>query len=306
VPVQLSSGYAAALENAGSVQNKGIELALNTDNIKTRDFSWKTGVTFSINRNKVLSLNGQQSFFAQIADAYSDLLYKLSPVIVKVGQPLGTIWGYQSNGIIQSGEDISKLPYYANQKAGDRKYVDTDGNDTITANDKTNIGNVQPKFIYSFSNTFTYKNFDLFIFFQGSYGNKVYNLLQEELELTNLGQNGSSVLLQRWTPTNPNNTIPRASYSPVAQVLDRYMQNGSYLRLKTISLGYTFSSHIIGKISAKQIRLYVSAQNLLTVTKYTGYDPEVNTFGQNNLLQGIDFGAYPNSRSFLAGLNVTF
>jgi TonB-linked SusC/RagA family outer membrane protein len=306
VPVQLSSGYAAELENVGSVENKGLELALNTDNIKTGTFKWKTSATISFNRNKVLSLEGQQSFFAQIPDAYSDLLYKLSPVIVKVGSPLGTVWGYKSAGIIQSGDNISQLPTLGTQQAGDRKYVDIDKNGVINPNDKTDIGNVQPKFTYGFSNTFTYRNFDLFVFFQGSYGNKIYNLLQEELELNNLGQNASTVLLDRWTPTNPSNNVPRASYSPVAQVLDRYMQNGSYLRLKNISLGYNFSPSVAHKILAKQLRIYVSAQNLLTITHYSGYDPEVNTFGQNNLLQGIDFGAYPSSKTFLAGLNITF
>ncbi|HEY0299566.1 MAG TPA: TonB-dependent receptor [Arachidicoccus sp.] len=306
VPVQVSSGYSSELENVGSLSNKGFELNLNTYNIDSKNFKWNTSVTFSLNRNKVLDLNGQQSFFAQIPDAYSDLLYKLSPVIIKVGSPLGTIWGYKTSGIIQSNEDISKIPTLGTEQAGDRKYIDLDGNGTIDANDKTNIGNVQPKFIYSFSNTFTYYNFDLSIFFQGSYGNKVYNLLQEELELTNLGQNASTTLLQRWTPANPSNSVPRASYSPVAQVIDRYMQDGSYLRLKNISLGYNFSLNTAHSILAKQIRVYASAQNLLTFTHYNGYDPEVNTFGQNNLLQGIDFGAYPSTKTFLIGANITF
>lgn len=184
--------------------------------------------------------------------------------------------------------------------------MDINNDGVINSNDKTDLGNDQPKFIYSLSNTFTYKNFDLFVFFQGSYGNKVYNLLQEQLELTNLGQNASTTLLDRWTPANPSNSVTRASYSPVAQVVDRYMQDGSYLRLKNIALGYNFDPALARKIGAKQIRLYISAENLLTITKYTGYDPEVNTFGQNNLLQGIDFGAYPSSKTFLAGLNITF
>jgi len=306
VPVQLSSGYSAELENVGSVENKGLELAVNTDNIRSGPFKWKTAATFSLNRNKVLSLDGQTSFFAQIPDAYSDLLFKLSPVVVAVGKPLGTIWGYKSAGIIQSGDNLATTPVFGTEQAGDRKYVDINNDGVINSNDKTDLGNDQPKFIYSLSNTFTYKNFDLFVFFQGSYGNKVYNLLQEQLELTNLGQNASTTLLDRWTPANPSNSVTRASYSPVAQVVDRYMQDGSYLRLKNIALGYNFDPALARKIGAKQIRLYISAENLLTITKYTGYDPEVNTFGQNNLLQGIDFGAYPSSKTFLAGLNITF
>jgi TonB-linked SusC/RagA family outer membrane protein len=306
VPVQLTSGFASELENIGSVANKGLELAVNTDNIRSVGFLWKTSASISFNRNTVLELGGQQMFYAQVADAYSDLIYKLSPVVVKVGSPLGTIWGYKTNGIIQSGDNLSQTPLLGTEQAGDRKYVDINHDGVIDANDKTNLGSVQPKFLYSFSNTFNYKRFDLFVFFQGSYGNKIYNLLQEELELTNLGQNASTVLLGRWTPTNPSNTIPRASYSPVAQVIDRYLEDGSYLRLKNISLGYNFSPAIAHKLLAKQVRIYVSAQNLLTLTHYKGYDPEVNTFGQNNLLQGIDFGAYPSSKTFLAGASITF
>lgn len=306
VPVQLTSGFASELENIGAVANRGLEVALNTDNIRSDDFKWKTNATITFNRNKVLDLGGQQMFYAQVADAYSDLIYKLSPVVVKVGSPLGTIWGYKTNGIIQSGDNLSQTPLLGAEQAGDRKYVDVNHDGVIDANDKTNLGSVQPKFLYSFSNTFNYKQFDLYVLFQGSYGNKIYNLLQEQLELTNLGQNASSVLLDRWTPNNPSNSIPRASYSPVAQVIDRYLQDGSYLRLKNISFGYNFSPEAAHKILAKQIRIYVSAQNLLTLTHYKGYDPEVNTFGQNNLLQGIDFGAYPSSKTFLAGASITF
>jgi TonB-linked SusC/RagA family outer membrane protein len=306
VPVQVTSGFSSELENIGSVENRGLELALTTDNVRSDDFKWKTSASISFNRNKVLDLGGQQMFYAQVADAYSDLIYKLSPVVVKVGSPLGTIWGYKTNGIIQSGDNLSQTPQLGTQQAGDRKYVDINHDGVIDANDKTNLGSVQPKFLYSFSNTFNYKRFDLFVFFQGSYGNKIYNLLQEQLELTNLGQNASSALLNRWTPTNASSTIPRASYSPVAQVIDRYLQDGSYLRLKNISLGYNFNPAAAHKVLAKQIRLYVSAQNLLTLTHYKGYDPEVNTFGQNNLLQGIDFGAYPSSKTFLAGASITF
>ncbi len=306
VPVQVTSGFSSELENIGSVANKGLEFAVNTDNIHGDDFTWKTSASISFNRNEVLDLGGQQMFYAQVADAYSDLIYKLSPVVVKVGSPLGTIWGYKTNGIIQSSDNLGQTPLLGTEQAGDRKYVDINHDGMIDANDKTNLGSVQPKFLYSFSNTFTFHHFDLFAFFQGSYGNKIYNLLQEELELTNLGQNASSALLDRWTPANPGNTIPRASYSPVAQVIDRYMQDGSYLRLKNISLGYTFTPEASRKVLAKQIRIYVSAQNLLTFTPYKGYDPEVSTFGQNNLLQGIDYGAYPSSKTFLAGASITF
>ncbi len=302
VPFPLYTGYASQLENVGSVENKGIELSLNTDNIKSRHFSWRSALVFAANRNKVLSLGGANSFFPLAPTG------QVSPVIVQVGLPVGTFWGYSTNGLLTAADIEKGTPLLSGvpQKEGDRKYVDWNGDKTITTADKHNLGSAQPKFTFGFSNTITYKNFDLSFFFQGSYGNKIFNLLQQKLEIPTLSLNASATLLNRWTPTHTNTTTPRATNSPVPQVIDKYIEDGSYAKLKNITLGYSFSRSLFSKVGIKQLRLYVSAQNLFTITKYTGYDPEVNFYDNDNTKQGIDYGIYPSARTFLAGLNLSF
>ncbi|WP_428330053.1 SusC/RagA family TonB-linked outer membrane protein [Mucilaginibacter sp.] len=303
VPLPLYSGYASELENVGSVENKGIELGINTDNIKTDRFSWKTNIVFAENRNKILSLGPGVSSYFPLAPTG-----QVSPVIVKVGLPVGTFWGYSTQGLLTAADIAKGVPLLNGvpQKAGDTKYVDYNHDGVITTNDKHSLGSAQPKFTGSITNTFTYGQFDLSVFFTGSYGNKIFNLLEQSLERPTLTQNASAALLNRWSPSNPGGTVARATNSPVPQVTDRFIENGSYLKLKTASLGYTFTNSIASKIGAKQLRIYVSGQNLLTVTKYTGLDPEVNFYDNDNTKQGIDYGTYPAVRTFLAGINVTF
>ncbi|REH00476.1 SusC/RagA family TonB-linked outer membrane protein [Flavobacterium aquicola] len=307
VPVPLTSGYATVLQNIGGVENKGIEIGLITENIKTDNFSWNSNFVFSANRNKVVEIgNGVNQFFPVVPNGS---LLQQQPVTVKVGLPLGTFWGYRTNGIFQTQEEINtqpKINSLANTKIGDRKYVDTNGDGVITATDKGDLGTSQPKFVGSFSNTLAYQNFDLSFSFQGAYGGKIFNALNQQLEISTLGTNAASTLLDRWTPANPSNEIPRATSSPLGIVSERYVEDASFLRLKLITFGYTFPKSLTSKIGVQSLKLYVSAENLITWTKYTGYDPEVSSYEQNNLYPGIDFGAYPNSKTFITGLNVTF
>ncbi len=303
VPLPLYTGYTSVLKNAGSVENKGIELGLNTDNIRSKDLSWKTSIIFAANRNKILSLGEGVTSYFPIAPTG-----QVSPVIVKVGAPVGTFWGYKTDGLL-TAEDITKgTPVLSGvpQKEGDRKYVDVNGSGTVTTADKVDLGSSQPKFTFGFTNTFTYKGFDLSVFFQGSYGNKIFNLLRQKLEIPTLSLNASSSLLNRWSATNPTGTEPRATNSPVPQVFDRYVEDGSYIKLKNISLGYNFSTGLLSRLHIKQLRVYVSAQNLVTWTNYTGIDPEVNFYDSDNTKQGIDYGVYPAYRTFLGGINLTF
>lgn len=303
--VPLSSGYASASQNIGSLENKGLELTLTTENVRTSSFSWRSTLIYATNANKILSLGPSQSFFPVAPTG------QVSPVIVKVGLPVGTFWGYNTAGLlttadVYSGKPAPKLAGVS-QVTGDRKYVDTNGDGVVTTADKHNLGNAQAKFTASFSNNFTYKNFDLSVFFQGSFGNKIFNLLQQQLEKTTTTQNVSTVLLDRWDSlANPGGKFPKVVNAPVVQVADTYIENGSYLRLKNITLGYNFSKDIAARILAKQIRFYVSVQNLLTITSYKGLDPEANFYDQNNLQPGIDLGVYPNYRTYTVGLNVTF
>jgi TonB-dependent starch-binding outer membrane protein SusC len=165
----------------------------------------------------------------------------------------------------------------------------------------------QPKFTASLNNNFTYKSFDLSVFFQGSFGNKLFNLLQQQMEKTTTTQNVSTALLDRWDSiVNPQGRFPKVVNAPVVQVADIYIEDGTYIRLKNITLGYNLSKDVAARISAKQVRVYVSAQNLLTITNYKGLDPEANFYDQNNLQPGIDYGVYPNYRTYTVGVNVTF
>lgn len=307
VPIPLTSGYATVLQNIGGVENKGIEIGLITENLKTDNFSWNSNFVFSANKNKVVAIgNGVDQFFPVVPNGS---LLQQQPVIVKVGLPLGTFWGYKTNGVFQTQEEVNtqpKINSLANTKVGDRKYVDTNGDGVISAADKGDLGSSQPKFVGSFSNTISYRDFDLNFSLQGSYGGKIFNALNQQLEISTLGTNAAATLADRWTPTNPSNEIPRASSSPLGIVSERYVEDASFLRLKLITLGYTLPKSLSSKLGAKSIKFYVSAENLITWTKYTGYDPEVSSYEQNNLYPGIDFGAYPNSKTFISGLNVTF
>lgn len=308
VPIETTFGYSSLLENIGEVQNKGLELALSGQllNGGLNGVNWSSSLNFSLNRNKVLALApslGQ--FFPTLP---SGTLQVLNPILVKVGEPLGTFYGYQTNGIIQTGDDVSKIPkpswITSAYQAGDQKYVDQDGNGVINSSDRVILGNSQPKFIYGFSNTFSYKGFDLFVLLQGSYGNKIYNALKQQLEITTLSTNVLAEEAERWTPSNPSNTIPRATSSPVAVVKDRNIESGSYARIKTVTIGYNFPVKVAdGKTI--NLRVFATGQNLFTWTKYSGYDPEVNTFEQTSLYQGIDYGAYPSSKSYSFGVKVS-
>ncbi|SFM58643.1 TonB-linked outer membrane protein, SusC/RagA family [Chitinophaga sp. YR627] len=303
VPFPLYTGYASVLQNVGSVENKGIELSITSDNIKSADFSWKSTLVLGANRNKVLGLgDGTDYYFPLAPTGY------VSPVIVKVGLPVGSFWGYNTNGLITKEDLVKGIPVLSgvSQQAGDTKYVDTNGDGVISTADKHNLGSAQPKLTFGLTNTLNYKAFDLSFVFQGSYGNKIFNFLQQKLEIPTLSLNASTTLLDRYSESNPNGKVARATNAPVAQVTDRYIEDGTFVKLKNLSLGYNLPKSVLERIHVNQLRIYVTAQNILTWTNYTGLDPEVNFYDSDNTKQGIDYGAYPASKSYLVGLGVTF
>jgi TonB-linked SusC/RagA family outer membrane protein len=296
VPLPYTTGQSTSLQNYGTVENKGVELGINTENL-TGLISWNTNFVFSVNRNKVVSLGDGANYIISGAN------------IAQVGAPLGSFYGYKTNGLFQQNDDIVSLPTInpATTKPGDRRYVDINGDGKITqADDRTIIGSAQPKFQGGITNTFSFLNFDLSIFFQGTYGNKLFNQNKQQLELLTGQQNASVAALERWTPTNPTNTIQRAFEDPAAVNTSRYVEDASFLRLKNLTLGYNLPKSIASKIKSSQVKIYVSAQNLFTWTKYTGFDPEVSRNEQSTLAQGIDYSVYPSSKSYLAGLSISF
>jgi len=189
---------------------------------------------------------------------------------------------------------------------GDQRYVALNGHASVTTADKHNLGSSQPSFTFGVTNNFTYEGFDLSFIIQGSYGNKLFNQLEQQLEKPTLSLNASAALANRWSPSNPGGSAPRATNSPVPQVIDRWVQDASYARLKNITLGYSLPKKVTGWLRSTQLRVYVSAQNWVTLTSYKGYNPEANFFDNDNTKQGIDYGIYPAVRTVLAGLNLNF
>ncbi|MEA5426594.1 SusC/RagA family TonB-linked outer membrane protein [Arcicella lustrica] len=281
-------------QNIGAVANQGFELYVNSHNIDS-DLKWNTTLVYSNNSNKILDLGAGVD---QIIPSIS------SPSIAKVGYPLGSFIVYQTDGIIQSGD--AALTPQANKSPGGQKYKDINGDGVITqAGDRVVISN-QPAFTAGLTNTFNYKGFDLAIFFQASIGGKIYNANRANLELGTGYVNASTVLLDRWTTTNTNTDVKAAYQDPAITISDRFIEDATYYRLKNVSLGYTIPSKIVKKANIKSLRIYVSAQNALTWTNYTGYDPEVSLNGQSLINKGIDQGVYPNSKSYQLGLSLSF
>jgi hypothetical protein len=227
-----------------------------------------------------------------------------SPVIVQVGLPVGTFWGYSTRGLLTAADIAKGVPLLTGvpQQVGDQRYVALGGHTSVTTADKHKLGSAEAKFTFGVTNTVTYDGFDLSFIIQGSYGNKLFNQLEQQLEKPTLSLNASSALVNRWSVSNPNGVLPRATNSPVPQIIDRWIQDASYARLKNITVGYSFSR--LGVV--KSLRVYVSAQNWVTLTSYKGYNPEANFFENDNTKQGIDYGVYPAVKTFLAGVNLNF
>ncbi|WP_262915096.1 SusC/RagA family TonB-linked outer membrane protein [Niabella ginsengisoli] len=290
----LSGGQAATIyQNIGVVTNKGVELAINSINLDG-PLSWKTGLVFSKNVNEIVELgNGLDQIIPNISQ----------PSIIKVGYPVGSFIAYQTDGVIQVGDE--PLTPQQNKSPGGQKYRDVNGDGIITqAGDRVVIAN-QPDFTAGLTNNFSYKGFNFSFFLQTSVGGQIYNQNRNNLELATGYANGSVDLLNRWTPTNTNTDVKAAYQDPAATISDRFIEDGSYLRLKNVMLSYTFSRKAFGNTGIKSIKIYGSAQNLITWTKYTGFDPEVSVNNQSLIAQGIDNGVYPNSKSVQLGLLLT-
>ena len=305
VPVEGVTGYATSLRNIGAVTNKGVELEVGAILLDRKDLKWNVNASIAHNKNEVTSLGNASSIIPSISGA---TLGYISPLIVAVGEPLGTFYGYQFKGIVQSEEQAATLtPQTINKlEPGNPYYEDVNGDGVVNTEDQTTLGNSQPKFTYGLNSTLKYKNWDLFVNFAGSYGNKLYNGLATRLTKGSTYYNSLAVVADRWTPTNPSNTVQKASNDLTVVSDSRYVEDASYLRVKNIQLGYTLAVPQITKDA--RLRLYVSLQNFFTITNYSGYDPEGGRNGsdeQSALYQGIDMATYPTAKTILFGINVT-
>lgn len=315
-----SSGYASAMKNVGKVRNEGIELTLNTVNIQKKNFKWTTNFNISFNKNKVLELAENQVRI--LSTAKFDQNFNSQPnYIAKIGSPMGMIYGYVYEGTYKY-EDFDKsgstytlkgnIPHYAsesNTQPGMPKYADLNGDGVIDTKDRTMIGRGLPIHTGGFTNNFEYKGFDLSVFFQWSYGNDILNAnrlffdsgFQKKKDL-----NQYASYANRWTPENPTSDIPAATNSSSNLVISsRVVEDGSFLRLKTVTLGYTIPKTFLNRYKIDNARVYLAAQNLWTLTNYSGYDPEVS-IRDGALTPGLDFSSYPRAFSISFGINLGF
>ena len=299
--VPYTSGFNNALINVGSMVNNGFEFTLNTVNF-SGSFDWNTDFAFSFNKSRVTDLNNNNSTFI------SDDTYKLKIgywSIIEVGEEIGSFYGLESDGIWQQEEESLAAQYGA--KPGDFKYVDQDEDFDIDDEDRLIIGHSQPDFFWSINNTLSFKGIELSFYFQGVHGNDILNSNRFELESGNGNSNASVAMLDRWTPLNPSNTYPRANRNAeFLRMSDRYLEDGSYIRLQLLTLAYELPGTVSTKLGMSRTRIYISGKNLLTFTDYSGFDPEVGRFGTSNIRQGYDLGGYPSARTVLLGISVDF
>ena len=304
---QARGGGASPYVNIGSMSNKGVEFSVNyhynAEAISKNAVRFDVGAIISRNVNKVLSL----------APTVTNQLYgtnrNVTSSILAPGQPFGEFYGYKVIGINQSTDDIAKSPKYDGARVGGFKYADINNDGVITPNDRTYLGSPYPEFIYSLSFNASWHRFDVSMFFNASYGNKIFDETRYYTDLNGFYGAVSTRLLDAWSPTNTKSMIPSPYYN--ATTLEGasnsyYVQPGSYFRMKLLQIAYNFQIPNSFRDKISGIKLYVSGTNLFTITKYSGLDPEVTQFSSTFSAPGVDLGMYPSSRQYLVGINVTF
>ncbi|MEP6627598.1 MAG: TonB-dependent receptor, partial [Ginsengibacter sp.] len=336
IPVPPQTGFTSAYRNVGSIDNTGIELALNYNHTTANQFTYAIGVNFSTVNNKLLSLATGQTYINNLGNlgfsstgANNWVNYSRSTI----GGPVGEFYGFTAAGIFQSQKEIDDLNAIAAAKygvgiqyqpkavVGDRKFADINNDGRISDADQSALGSPIPKFFGGLNLDASFKGFDFNAFFYGVSGNKIFNYQERTLESfvsstgsVGIENIGTKYFDNAWTPTNQSNryaVITANDFNANTRPSNLYVEDGSYLRLRSLTIGYTLPGNLAGKITASKIRVYISGQNLFTLTKYSGLDPEIGTpvdVNGNRLptAAGIDVGTYPSSKFYTFGLNVTF
>ncbi len=303
VPIPTITGYSNQMQNIGKVQNRGMEFTLNTKNFTGGDFTWSSNFNISFNKNKVLEVG------VDGRPIYGSAPNANNAFITKPGYPIASFYGYKYIGVFQSEEELAKYPHLSKDKVGDGRYEDVNKDGKLDQNDKTILGDNNPLFTAGFSNSFRYKNFTLDIQFTGSYGAEVFSFYKRMCGIYHGDRNGLIEQMGRWqSESQPGDGIHfRPTRTPSGWQRDpssAWVQDASYLRLRNLTFGYDFDQSVLEKVKMKGLRLYVTGQNLFTITNYVGYDPE--TSSQSGLSQGGDYLGYPTARSFIIGANITF
>ena len=291
VTVPATSGFTSALQNIGKVRNRGVEMMLSTTQRIGHDFTWDGSVVISANRNKVMALGpGQEQILYR--SGLADDSY-----IVKVGESLGSFYGYEIDGRFLTQDEFDAYPHIDNnQGVGDFRYVDTDGDGDVDADDRVILGNANPKLTWGFNNSFRWKGLDFTFNIEGKHGQQIFNATHRYLAEA-WGNN-----LRYWGSEDAPRPVWAYSTKSHTRASRLHVEDASFVRIRNVSLGYTFRN-ILG---LERCRLYVSATNPLTFTNYTGYNPEVSNHGNSAIIAGEDFGNYPVSRSYVLGFNVSF
>ncbi len=296
--VPITSGFedtSTTYSNAGKVRNIGWELTAHSVNLHGGDLTWETNLVVTYNKNKIKSLNSDVPFYInQINNSYVTMLAK--------DYPINVFYGYVTDGIFQNWEEVNSHAIQSGAEPGDIRFKDLNNDGVITDEDRTVIGNPNPSWLFSLNNTLTYKGFELQVYFQGVAGNKIFNSTRIDMEGMAAAYNQYEAVVGRWTGEGTSNSMPRAVYGDPNgnnRVSDRYVEDGSYLRLKNITLAYNFPNRWLHRIGMHDARLSVSCENVATITGYSGFDPEVG-------VDGIDYSSFPISRTFNVGLSFNF
>jgi hypothetical protein len=295
-----------SLQNIGNVRNRGLEITLSSKNFVDR-FIWQTDFNISFNRNKIVELNGDAKVFGSESSYIRNYL----------GRPMADIYAYKIVGVFNNSTDLSTYPQFGTQGIGDLRYEDVSGangvpDSKIDANDMQLIGNAQPSFVYGMTNNFRYKNFDLNVLLDGSYGGWVVNQFERAISLNRYLENTIARIAEnRWkSESDPGDGMtPKAGSNYLSTNIttnDRYIFSTNFLRIRNVSLGYTIPKAIIQRIRVQSLRVYLTVSNLYTFTKYPGYNPEGNTNGDYATSNGYDIGSYPVSRNTSFGISLGF
>ena len=287
VPIGFNQGVSTQLRNVGNVVNKGVELTIDGQLLRKRDLLWTVTANIAHNCNRITSMGSASDI----------IMGSSSETILRKGEALGTFYGLRFDGIVQTGDDLDKLPTVSGKRLepGDVKFVDQDHNGRIDGKDRVALGSIQPDFTYGFSTQLRWRNFDASVSFAGSHGNKLFNALGRRLEQTGDSYNLLRIVLNSWTETNPSNRYPLASKERTISYIDsRYVEDASYLKLRNLTIGYTLP---IPKSVKAKVRIFATGSNLFTITPYSGYDPEVAS--------GTDSGAYPAASTVVFGAEIS-